>query len=299
MGMSKTTGSKSKITKSTLVTWDEHLFFDTPKLEKEEIESAIIEIEILNKGFFSSDLIGRFPVSATTIYNLDKHTVHNQTLSFTNPEAENKSKITGNISVSIQLTGPDDESLQLKIGTDKNAASKKPWMPASVKKKYKQLSIKIIKAVNVPKVTLMGMETIPKPYVKINVMGNDLKTTTQIMGVEKPKPEENEEEKKETEEGKNEDKKTEDGEEEEEVEESFDPECTWSQEIMFALEMPMTKDKLTFDFYHEQVGPIPDTLMSQMNLSAKEILKTDSSKNKDGSTNFVMKWVNLYGCNPL
>ena len=78
MGMSKTTGSKSKITKSTLVTWDEHLFFDTPKLEKEEIESAIIEIEILNKGFFSSDLIGRFPVSATTIYNLDKHTVHNQ-----------------------------------------------------------------------------------------------------------------------------------------------------------------------------------------------------------------------------
>ena len=101
MGMSKTTSSKSKITKSTLVTWDEHLFFDTPKLEKEDIESAIIEIEILNKGFFSSDLIGRFPVSTTTIYNLDKHTVHNQMLSFTNPEAENKTKITGNISVSI------------------------------------------------------------------------------------------------------------------------------------------------------------------------------------------------------
>ena len=178
MGMSKTTASKSKITKSTLVTWDEHLFFDTPKLEVQEIEAALIEIEILNKGFFSSDLIGRFPISTTTIYNLENHTVHNQMLSFTNPEAENKTKITGNISVSIQLIGPDDESLQLKIGTDKNAATKKPWMPASVKKKYKQLSMKVIKAKNVPKVTLLGVETIPKPYVNFNIMGNDLRTTT-------------------------------------------------------------------------------------------------------------------------
>jgi len=36
-----------------------------------------------------------------------------------------------------------------------------------------------------------------------------------------------------------------------------------------------------------------------MNLSVKEILKTDSSKLKDGSTNYVTKWVNLYGCNPI
>ena len=56
-------------------------------------------------------------------------------------------------------------------------------MPASVKKKYKQLSIKIIKALNIPNVSLVPyVETDPKPYVNFNIMGTDLRTTTQILG---------------------------------------------------------------------------------------------------------------------
>jgi hypothetical protein len=43
-----------------------------------DIEEATIEIDINNKGFFKSDMIGHFVVSAATIYGMKDHLVHNQ-----------------------------------------------------------------------------------------------------------------------------------------------------------------------------------------------------------------------------
>ena len=84
-------------------------------------------------------------------------------------------------------------------------------------------------------------------------MGNELRTTTQILEVKKKEDDAFDEQKssKSEEKGKNEDKKTEEGEEAEVEEESFDPECTWNQEMLVPLEIPLTKDQLTFGFYHE------------------------------------------------
>ena len=78
----------------------------------------MIEIRVYNKGFFKSDLIGYFAVAATKIYSRKDHVLHNQLIAFTNPEAENKAKITGLFSISMNITGEGDEAIQLKMGTD-------------------------------------------------------------------------------------------------------------------------------------------------------------------------------------
>ena len=77
LGNEKSTSSKNDITKTTPLKWDEHLFIEVGEQTQKDIESALIEIQILNKGFFSSDLIGYFPLSTLTIYNMDKHLIHN------------------------------------------------------------------------------------------------------------------------------------------------------------------------------------------------------------------------------
>ena len=155
----------------------------------------------------------------------------------------------------MNLQGPGDEATQLKIGTDKKAATKKPWMPASVVKKYKQLYFKFIKAEHLPKMDLMG--TIDA-YIWIDHMGDTLRTKTVKQ-------------------------------EDELVE--------WDQEMLLPLEVPLSKEMLTFSLYDYDFGT-RDELVASMKFSLKEILKTDSSKCGPGDVNYTTRWVNLFGCNP-
>jgi len=74
----------------------------------------------------------------------------------TNPEADDKTKTSGFLVVSINLIGPGDEAAQLKLGTDKEVNAKKPWMPTNVVKKYKQFYFKLIKAENLPVMDTFG-----------------------------------------------------------------------------------------------------------------------------------------------
>jgi hypothetical protein len=73
----KVTSAKNNITRSTQVKWDEHLFIESGVLKQAEIEEAVITIQIQNKGFFKSESIGAFTVSAKTIYQMKDHVVHN------------------------------------------------------------------------------------------------------------------------------------------------------------------------------------------------------------------------------
>jgi hypothetical protein len=76
-GKDKTSATKNNITRSTMVKWDEHLFLESGFLKQAEIEEAVISIQILNKGFFKSETIGAFSISAKTIYQSKNHVVHN------------------------------------------------------------------------------------------------------------------------------------------------------------------------------------------------------------------------------
>ena len=155
-GVTKHTKVKKDVTPTTKVKFDEHIFFETGKLGIKEIEQSLIELRIVNKGFFSSDTIGYFPISTTTIYNLEKHAVHSQLIAMNNPTAEDKGKTSAILTISANLSGPGDESIQLKLGTEKEANSKAPWIPTSIVKQYKQFYFKFIKAENLPVMDTFG-----------------------------------------------------------------------------------------------------------------------------------------------
>ena len=111
-------------------------------------------------------------------------------------------------------------------------------------------------------------------YVKINHLGNKLKTDVVTMGDDKI--------------------------------------VQWDQEMMLPLELPASNDKLVFNVYDQDFGS-GDDLVCSMYFSIKEILKTDSSKKvmenepepdkhdeiKDENLTYTMKWVNLYGSNKV
>lgn len=156
MGKTKSTNAQKDITPASEVMWDEHLFFETGKVTAKEIEAGMIVIRVKDKGFFSSKLIGYFCCSALSIYNMKDHVVHNQIIAFTNPDAEDCSKISSYVTVSINIVRGGDEAQNLAIGTDPKAKERKPWMMASVEKQYKQLCFKIIQAKNLPKMDAFG-----------------------------------------------------------------------------------------------------------------------------------------------
>lgn len=55
MGKTASTSAKKGVTRTTPVKWDEHLFLEAGKVTSKEIQASLIQIEVLNKGFFSSD----------------------------------------------------------------------------------------------------------------------------------------------------------------------------------------------------------------------------------------------------
>jgi hypothetical protein len=83
--------------------------------------------------------------------------------------------------------------------------------------------------------------------------------------------------------------------------EKFEP-VEWNQEMLLPLELPLANDDLKFQIYDHDTA-VRDDLVCTMKFSIKEILKTDSSRNKKDEKGNVIdmtyttKWVNLYGCN--
>ena len=55
MGKTASTSAKKGVTRTTPVKWDEHLFLEAGKVTGKEMQARLIQIEVLNKGFFSSD----------------------------------------------------------------------------------------------------------------------------------------------------------------------------------------------------------------------------------------------------
>ena len=83
-GKESQSATKKAVTRTASVKWDEHIFLDSGKLSKEEINDSRLEFHIVNYGFFKSELIGLYSMATASLYSLkskvnDKqlHVVHN------------------------------------------------------------------------------------------------------------------------------------------------------------------------------------------------------------------------------
>ena len=113
----KSTSAKEDISASANVVYDEHMFLELKALTKEKAEAAEIEVSVLNKGYFKGDQIGLAAIGLSKVYFHDGHVMKHKVFGINNPESDDFSKITGFLTLSINVIGPGDEAVELKLGS--------------------------------------------------------------------------------------------------------------------------------------------------------------------------------------
>lgn len=179
LGTKKATSYKKDIASDATVKFNEHMFLEFNDLSKEQLGEATITLDVVNKGFFRGDAIGTNEIPLTKVYNMKDHCLLHQQFGLSNQKSTDQSKITGYVTVSINVQGPGDEATELKLASSSEMQEKKPILPASVKRNYKQLYLRLFRVVDLPRMdTFMG--TIDA-YGVVKVGGRKLKTKVDTM----------------------------------------------------------------------------------------------------------------------
>ncbi len=103
----------------------------------DEAEEGKILLRVLNKGFLKEEVIGVYEFDASFIYLMDKHTMFNQWLALSNPEAEDFNEITSYLKVSLSIACVGDEQVQLAEDRSPPKETDTVMMPPSVRRQYK------------------------------------------------------------------------------------------------------------------------------------------------------------------
>jgi hypothetical protein len=117
----KSTAAKEGISTKADTVFDEHIFLELKGLTKEQVEAAEVDVAVLNKGYFKGDTIGLAAIGVSKVYFTNKHVMKHRVFGINNPDAEDFSKITGFLTLSINVIGPGDEALELKMGSAEDA----------------------------------------------------------------------------------------------------------------------------------------------------------------------------------
>ena len=174
MGKHESTAPKEDVARDVAVTFDDHMFINIPNAKKQDLEDATIVICAENRGFFKGDLIGQFEIAVNKVYNMESNVMKHQWIALNNPDGSDFSKITGYVAVSIQVQGPGDEAVELKLGSKETLNKKKPLVPTQIKKEYKQAYLRFYIAENLPKMDinlLTGKGVGIDAYCKVSYAG--------------------------------------------------------------------------------------------------------------------------------
>ena len=174
----ETTKEIKDVTSTTVVNFDSHIFIELMQQSVAQLEQTKILIKILSKGIFKNALIGQVELDLTFIYNLENHTSQHQWLALINPDSEDFSSVAAYMKMSASCYGVDDTPVELKM--DDNDDDENCIMPASIKPKYTQLKMHIIKGEHLPKldVKVFGEGTMDA-FVTAKIGGKLIKTKIQ------------------------------------------------------------------------------------------------------------------------
>ena len=76
------------------------------------------------------ELIGLYEVDITKIYFRTDHTIQHQWVGLINPESKNYNEITGNLKVSLNITGDGDKKVLLEMPSEPEDPNAELIMPA-------------------------------------------------------------------------------------------------------------------------------------------------------------------------
>ena len=116
-------------------------------------------IKINQKGYFKTSLIGQIEMDLTYLYNLENHTSQHKWFAMINPDSEDFSSVAGYIKISGSVHGIDDSPVELKV--DDNDDDADAIIPASVKPKFTQLKLHVVRGEHLPRLDIakLGLGT--------------------------------------------------------------------------------------------------------------------------------------------
>lgn len=194
----------------------------------------------MDKGFLRDSMVGLFDIDVSQVYfTNEQHAIFNQWVALSNPEAHDKSEIKGYLQISIAVQGPGDNAVRLEAASGLQDPSEVTvLMPASIRKDYKQLTISVIEAQNLPKMDTFG--TIDA-YVK--AVFNKFTYKTQVVNPKKR---------------------------------GEDLICTFNKVFKIPLQWPISNDRFTMSIWDEE-KTTPDEIAGTLEFSLKELVRNCSS----------------------
>ena len=128
--------------------YDEHFYFEKADLTVEQLDSSKIVIQVYDSSYSKKrkDYFGICEYDLEYIYSMKNHTLNNHWLALSNPESKDMTKIRGYLKLSISVLHDDDPRVELKSDPDSTDC----FVPSQIKFEYKQLSIYLIKAEELP-----------------------------------------------------------------------------------------------------------------------------------------------------
>ena len=152
--------NQSKRTEKTKVpcdsyTYDEHFYFDKADLTVEQLDSSKILIEVYDSSNSKKrkDYYGIYEFDLEYVYSMKNHSLNNHWLALSNPESKDMTKIRGYLKLSISVLNDNDPRVELKSDPESTSC----FVPSQIKVEYKQLSVYLIKAEELPdRDTLIG-----------------------------------------------------------------------------------------------------------------------------------------------
>ncbi len=172
---SETSKVIENVSSETVAQLDYHAFFELMGQSVADLEQTKILIKVLKKGYFKANMIGQVELDLTFIYNLENHTKEHTWMAMINPNSEDFSSVAAYIKLSGSVYGVDDTPRELKMDEKENDDD--CVMPASIKPKYTQLKMHIVKGEKLPKldVKMIG-EGSMDAFVTAKIGGKLIKT---------------------------------------------------------------------------------------------------------------------------
>jgi hypothetical protein len=169
---------QNNISATSVANWQQHLFMELKQQSVADLEQTKIGVKLMEKGVFKDATFGLFEFDFSYIYNMDDHTMFHQWVALNNPAGEDFSSVSAFLKISVSIHGADDKPVEL--GEDPDPNNDKCMMPSSIKPKFTQLKLHIIKGEHLPRLDtkLVGKGSMDA-YCKAELGNKKLKTSIQ------------------------------------------------------------------------------------------------------------------------
>ena len=167
----------------TEYTFNEHIYFEQTDLPYEVLDSSKVVIEVYDYNNSSrEDYFGIYEFDFEYVYSSPQHSIKNLWITLANPESDNITQVKGYLKLSVSILEANDSRVELSPNP---SADSECMVPPQIKVQYKQISIYLFKAEELPDMdSLIGEKKVNREcdgYVECKYMGLVKKTKVVAM----------------------------------------------------------------------------------------------------------------------